>query len=620
MLFARIERTKQTLGLYPGPSSFQNPYLVAKEDSGSSKFEYQTGKEIGTTKCGAACNDSSGVIPNGSLDHQLISGLPDKEIGRVPTFHHMHCDGDLLSTCDVHVIIYDQPTCGKHHFSLNSWKSSEHVEIIDKRPNWIDELLRRQPLSDLDTVFLALNCATAAKKLFNSVLLDFALDLQHYKQRIALRMCVADGCRKWNPLRQRLDSYEYNVEQHVVGSLLFTPLLLLLPTTTVFYIFFSLMNVAVSFISFFIEVTISVLHATPYAEIFLWTWRPKRFPSGVWFQLLSDLMAEKNHHKDTSNAVSILHSNCATFVSSCRTNYLPTLQECLLWDYAYLYCFICIWNLEWPENPIDFGSWTTFNNAVGFIPLHRVLAAVPPSKKLNQCNDGSEDRGKPPALFIRSYLPHASSRSINVAMSLHASEEERRRQPQTLVEAALQVLTTADPVEKARLGEAAAKRWLDGAISQPYDASVHLPVPDRPSRLSNVKLLSPQLMPKLGKAGSLQSRQAILHSLVHTESWAIDLSWDIIARFGQQEAMPVEFFTDFVRVAQDEGRHFTLLAARLQELGSCYGAFPAHDGLWDSAIVTSKSLLARLAVEHCVHEVKIVPLFPAIWFILILVP
>lgn len=67
--------------------------------------------------------------------------------------------------------------------------------------------------------------------------------------------------------------------------------------------------------------------------------------------------------------------------------------------------------------------------------------------------------------------------------------------------------------------------------------------------------------------------------------------------------MPREFFTDFVKVAQDEGRHFTLLAKRLEELGSSYGALPAHDGLWDSAIATSKDLLARLAIEHCVHEV-----------------
>lgn len=80
---------------------------------------------------------------------------------------------------------------------------------------------------------------------------------------------------------------------------------------------------------------------------------------------------------------------------------------------------------------------------------------------------------------------------------------------------------------------------------------------------------------------------------------------DIIARFGKQESMPKEFFDDFVRVAQDEGRHFTLLAARLEGLGSFYGALPTHDGLWDSAIATSKDLFARLAVEHCVHEVHL---------------
>lgn len=75
--------------------------------------------------------------------------------------------------------------------------------------------------------------------------------------------------------------------------------------------------------------------------------------------------------------------------------------------------------------------------------------------------------------------------------------------------------------------------------------------------------------------------------------------------------MPREFFTDFVKVAQDEGRHFTLLQRRLTEMGSFYGALPAHDGLWDSATATSKDLLARLAVEHCVHEV----LYPYMFFL-----
>ncbi|KAE8038727.1 hypothetical protein FH972_011205 [Carpinus fangiana] len=186
----------------------------------------------------------------------------------------------------------------------------------------------------------------------------------------------------------------------------------------------------------------------------------------------------------------------------------------------------------------------------------------------------------------------------------------RQDRAETLVEAAVRVLNTADPFEKARLGDSVASQWLQGTITQPYDPSLDLPVPDRPARLSNVKLVSPSLMPKLGKAGSLKSRQAIVHSLVHIESWAIDLSWDIIARFGKQATMPRDFFTDFVKVAQDEGRHFTLLAERLEGLGSFYGALPAHDGLWDSATATSNDLLARLAVEHCVHEARGLDVLP----------
>ncbi|KAK1300605.1 hypothetical protein QJS10_CPB13g00818 [Acorus calamus] len=177
----------------------------------------------------------------------------------------------------------------------------------------------------------------------------------------------------------------------------------------------------------------------------------------------------------------------------------------------------------------------------------------------------------------------------------------------TLVGAALDVLREPDPIEKARLGEAAAKAWLDGSIPLAYDDETEEdpPPPDKPARSEGlVRLVPPGQMPKLGKGGSLHSRQSILHSLVHTESWAIDLSWDIIARFGKEESMPDEFFMDFVRVAQDEGRHFTLLENRLRQLGSYYGAFPAHDGLWDSAAQTSHSLLARLAIEHCVHEAR----------------
>ncbi|XP_015581438.1 phosphatidylinositol N-acetylglucosaminyltransferase subunit GPI1 isoform X1 [Ricinus communis] len=132
--------------------------------------------------------------------------------------------------------------------------------------------------------------------------------------------------RKWNPLRQRLDSYDYTVKQHTVGSLLFTPLLLLLPTTSVFYIFFTILNTGITFICVLIEVTISVIHGTPYIKILLWLVRRRRFPSGIWFEIVSchsgslefvycisppsdDSQKREGSKKRSSTVVSTLHSN-----------------------------------------------------------------------------------------------------------------------------------------------------------------------------------------------------------------------------------------------------------------------------------------------------------------------
>lgn len=74
------------------------------------------------------------------------------------------------------------------------------------------------------------------------------------------------------------------------------------------------------------------------------------------------------------------------------------------------------------------------------------------------------------------------------------SEREMRRQPEfeseTLVEAALRILNTADPFEKAKLGDLVASKWQQGSIFQAYSPSLDFPVPDRPARLANVSRLS----------------------------------------------------------------------------------------------------------------------------------
>ncbi|XP_060967482.1 N-acetylglucosaminyl-phosphatidylinositol biosynthetic protein gpi1 isoform X2 [Cannabis sativa] len=448
-----------------------------------------------------------------------------RDIFRIPKLHHIHWNGQIVSHCDVHYIFYETPAYGSHHFSSHSWSSYEQVKAPLRKPKWVEKLHQKQPLCDLDTTILAINCATAAKVLFSrhldakrsvSWLLSYtssswiyitstkvfhtaglnirircsqilywpiflqdrgirSLSCVEYAEKAALQRhslwsslatdiflgnligfvllfhaesasfwvlnfadditnnLLRSGCvwlmgvpagfklntelaavlgmislnavqiwstlwifmgfdvtflvktlgilsiifgvtlpaaliidlitlatlhvstihcvisllystqiqaiaslwrlfrgQKWNPLRMRLDSYNYTVKQHIVGSLLFTPLLLLLPTTTVFYIFFSILDTTISLVCMLTGVAISVIHATPYVKVFLRLVQPRRFPSGIWFDIVSsqcdtsdpservdfsseNLQMKKDITKEkTSSMISFLHSNFMT--------------------------------------------------------------------------------------------------------------------------------------------------------------------------------------------------------------------------------------------------------------------------------------------------------------------
>ena len=127
--------------------------------------------------------------------------------------------------------------------------------------------------------------------------------------------------------------------------------------------------------------------------------------------------------------------------------------------------------------------------------------------------------------------------------------------------------------------------------------------PARPARPERPVLLPPKEMPKRRALGSTAGRIALIHALAHIELNAIDLAWDLVARFSG-EGLPRAFFDDWVEVAAEEACHFELLAGRLADLGARYGDLPAHDGLWEAAAATADDLLARLAVVPLVLEAR----------------
>lgn len=133
-------------------------------------------------------------------------------------------------------------------------------------------------------------------------------------------------------------------------------------------------------------------------------------------------------------------------------------------------------------------------------------------------------------------------------------------------------------------------------------------VPERPARPLRPSLLLPREMPRRRAAGGRKTL-ALLHSLAHIELNAIDLAWDLIARFGAE--LPDAGLDDWVTVAAEEALHFQLLADRMAELGGAYGDLPAHDGLWQAAMTTAGDLRARLALVPLVLEARGLDVTPA---------
>jgi len=168
----------------------------------------------------------------------------------------------------------------------------------------------------------------------------------------------------------------------------------------------------------------------------------------------------------------------------------------------------------------------------------------------------------------------------------------------SVAEAVRAVLETSDPRAKAMAARAAARDWRLGRLAHRFDSAM----PDRPARPALPKLLPPNRMPRRGKGGSDRGRTALIHAIAHIEFSAIDLAFDMAGRFGGQ--FPRGFTDDWLRVGADEAMHFALLDRRLRQLGSCYGAMPAHDGLWDAAAETAHDALARLAVVPMVLEAR----------------
>ncbi|MDR9394278.1 MAG: ferritin-like domain-containing protein [Roseovarius sp.] len=172
----------------------------------------------------------------------------------------------------------------------------------------------------------------------------------------------------------------------------------------------------------------------------------------------------------------------------------------------------------------------------------------------------------------------------------------------TLTDMAVEVLSTADGRAKTALSRDHAQAWQAARKAGRAIPLGRARPPLRPARPGKPELLDPRDVPRR-RPGSEKGRLAMLHAVAHIELNAVDLHWDIIARFADTP-MPIGFYDDWVKAADEESKHFNLICDCLEAHGSHYGAMPAHAGMWRAAEDTAQDFMGRLAVVPMVLEAR----------------
>ncbi len=167
---------------------------------------------------------------------------------------------------------------------------------------------------------------------------------------------------------------------------------------------------------------------------------------------------------------------------------------------------------------------------------------------------------------------------------------------------ALAVVQEPDADRKAHLARSA-----DTSAQAGSGLDLAIP-PGLPGRPATPRLVAHNTLKKRSIT-SLEGRAALLHSLAHIELNAIDLAADAVWRFA---GMPDAYYSDWIRVMQEEALHFELLRDHLQTLGYAYGDFDAHNALWEMAERTQHDVLARIALVPRTMEARGLDASPAV--------
>jgi len=156
----------------------------------------------------------------------------------------------------------------------------------------------------------------------------------------------------------------------------------------------------------------------------------------------------------------------------------------------------------------------------------------------------------------------------------------------------------SDPTKKVAMTQALYARWQNNELALDTDTKIErIQLPGRPE---SPELVSPRKVPKRNFDSAI-GRVRMAHAIAHIEFNAINLALDAVYRFRD---MPADYYGDWLQVASEEALHFSLLSDYLQSQHSYYGAYTAHNGLWEMALKTDHDVLIRMALVPRVLEAR----------------
>ena len=150
-----------------------------------------------------------------------------------------------------------------------------------------------------------------------------------------------------------------------------------------------------------------------------------------------------------------------------------------------------------------------------------------------------------------------------------------------------------------------ATMWKEGQLPLGEHPVVKIFSCGRPAK---PELVSPK---NLGKRNmtTKEGKAVLFHALAHIEFNAVHLALDAVYRFSD---MPNDYYDDWMKVADDEAKHFQMLNAQMKTLGFAYGDFPAHNGLWQMALDTDDDVMVRMALVPRLLEARGLDVAPKI--------